>query len=324
MRSWQVVQTGEPEGMQLAEIAEPRPDAETCLVRVEAAALNFSDLLMIRGAYQVKPPLPFAPGQEIAGTVISAPAGSGFAAGDRIASKVMWGGFAEHAAVRADMLIRVPDAMSAAEAAALPVVYPTAHIALMCHGGLKSGDTVLVHAAAGGVGLAAVQIAHAKGARVIATAGGEEKLALARDHGADVAIDYRDDRWIDKVRAATGGSGADLIFDPVGGAVTENSLRCIAWGGRLLIVGFASGAIPAINAARLLIKNASAVGVYWSHERDGPLVAETVEDLLAMYETGGIKPLIGARYAFEAAPRALRDLEARKTTGKVVLEVAGP
>lgn len=323
MQAWRMSGWGEPDTMELADIPPPEATAGHSLVRVEAAALNFSDLLMIRGQYQVRPDLPFTPGQEIAGTVVESGPGSPFAVGDRIASKVYWGGFAELAAVPDAMMIRVPADMDAAEAAALPVVYTTAWIALHDRAKLRRGETVLVHAAAGGVGHAAVQIAAAAGARVVATAGGPEKLALARAAGATAAFDYRDDGWLDAVKEATDGEGADVIVDPVGGEVATQSLRCIAWGGRLLIVGFASGEIPELSAARLLIKNAAALGVYWSHERDLPLVRKATDALLDLYGKGKIKPLVGARYRFDQAPKALSDLDRRRTSGKVILEI-GP
>ena len=308
--------------MEIADLPSPEAAAGRSLVRVEAAALNFSDLLMIRGQYQVRPDLPFTPGQEVAGTVVEPAPGSGFKAGDRTASKVFWGGFAELVAVPDEMMIPIPDGMDAAEAAALPVVYTTAWIALHHRAALQQGETVLVHSAAGGVGHAAVQIAAAAGARVLATAGGPEKLALARAAGAADAFDYRTDDWLEAVKRETGGDGADVILDPVGGEVATHSLRCIAWGGRLLIIGFASGDIPELSAARLLIKNAAALGVYWSHERDLPLVRRATDAILTLYADGKIKPLVGARYRFEDAPQALADLDHRKTTGKVILEIS--
>ena len=230
MRAWI---SGEPPGRGSLRL-EDRPtldwDGENLLIRVVAAALNFSDTLMIAGKYQVRPPIPFTPGQEIAGVVEAAPEGSGFAAGDRIVSKLEWGGFAERAHVRTDMAIRVPEGANLIEALALPVVYMTALVALTECAVVKPGDTVLVHAAAGGVGIAAVEIASVLGARVIGAAGNAEKRALAREHGADEAVDYGHDGWIDEVKRLTGGRGADVIVDPVGGDIGEQSLHCIARG----------------------------------------------------------------------------------------------
>jgi NADPH2:quinone reductase len=274
---------------------------------------------MVRGRYQVRPPLPFTPGQEVAGTVIAPAPGGRLGPGQRVASKVIWGGFAEQALVSEAMAIAVPDGMDIAAAAALPVVYPTAHIALLHHARLAPGETVLVHAAAGGVGLAAVEIAAAKGARVIACAGGVEKAAIAREHGAAAAIDYRDAGWIEQVKALTDGKGADIVFDSVGGEITGQSLKCIAWGGRLLIVGFSSGAIPAIPGNRLLLRNAAAIGVYWSHERDAGLVEATVADLLALHAAGKIRPCVDTRFTLAQLPEALEALQSRRSTGKIVL-----
>ena len=227
--------------MQMAKV--PTPKSGEVLVKVKAAALNFSDLLMIDGKYQVRPPRPFVPGQEVAGTIAAVPKGSAWHIGQRVAAKVYWGGFADYAILHEDMILPLPDEISFAQGAALPVVYTTSMVALHNTVRLQSDHRVLVHAAAGGVGLAAVEIAHAAGAKVIATAGSGEKLALAKKHGASVTINYRDADWKDQVKAATDGKGADIIVDPVGGDVAVQSLRCIARGGSLLIVGFASGKI---------------------------------------------------------------------------------
>lgn len=319
MKAWIVEDTRAAAPLLWTDAPPPAPAPGMALVRVEAAALNFSDLLMVRGKYQVRPPLPFTPGQEVAGTVISAAPGGRLKAGQRIASKVVWGGFAEQALVSEAMAIPVPMGMDIAAAAALPVVYPTAHIALLHHARLAPGEWVLVHAAAGGVGLAAVEIAAAKGARAIACVGGAEKAALAREHGAVAAVDYREAGWPERVKEITGGSGPDIVFDSVGGDITEQSLKCIAWGGRLLIVGFSSGTIPAIPGNRLLLRNAAAIGVYWSHERDAALVEATVNDLLALHAAGKIRPHVDTRFTLAQLPEALEALQTRRSTGKIVL-----
>lgn len=323
MKAWIVEDTRAEPPLRWSEVPPPAAAPGQALISVEAAALNFSDLLMVRGKYQVRPPLPFTPGQEVAGTVISAAPGGRLRAGQRVASKVVWGGFAEQALVSEAMAIAVPDRMDIAAAAALPVVYPTAHIALLHHARLAAGETVLIHAAAGGVGLAAVEIAAAKGARAIACVGGAEKAAIAREHGAAAAIDYRDAGWPERVKALTDGKGPDVVFDSVGGEITEQSLKCIAWGGRLLIVGFSSGAIPAIPGNRLLLRNAAAIGVYWSHERDAALVGATVADLLALYGAGRIRPRVDARFTLAQLPEALAALQSRRSTGKIVLRTGG-
>jgi NADPH2:quinone reductase len=321
MKAWIVEDTTSTEPLRWGEAPAPAPSPGKSVVRVGAAALNFSDLLMVRGKYQVRPPLPFTPGQEIAGTVIATAPGSRLKVCQRIASKVVWGGFAEQALVEDAMAIAVPDAMPLAAAAALPVVYPTAHIGLLAHGRLAPGETVLVHAAAGGVGLAAVEIAAAKGARVIATVGGPTKAAVPREHGAVEVLDYAREDWTERVKELTGGQGADVIFDSVGGAVTEHSLRCIAWGGRLLVVGFSSGTIPAIPANRLLLRNAAAIGVYWSHARDAALIEAALADIFALHAAGHIRPRVDARFALADLPAALAALQSRATTGKIVLRV---
>ena len=319
MKAWIVEDTRAAAPLSWTEAPAPAPAPGMALVRVEAAALNFSDVLMVRGKYQVRPPLPFTPGQEVAGTVIAPAPGGRLKVGQRIASKVMWGGFAEQALVSEAMAIAVPDGMDIAAAAALPVVYPTAHIALLHHARLGPGEWVLVHAAAGGVGLAAVEIAAAKGARAIACVGGAEKAAIAREHGATEAVDYREAGWPERVKEITGGSGPAIVFDSVGGDITEQSLKCVAWGGRLLIVGFSSGTIPAIPGNRLLLRNAAAIGVYWSHERDAALVEATIADLLALYAAGKIRPHVDTRFTLAQLPEALEALQSRRSTGKIVL-----
>jgi len=319
MKAWIVEDTRAAAPLSWAEAPPPAPAPGMALVRVEAAALNFSDLLMVRGKYQVRPPLPFTPGQEVAGTVIATAPGGRLKPGQRIASKVVWGGFAEQALVSEAMAIAVPDGMDIAAAAALPVVYPTAHIALLHHARLAPGEWVLVHAAAGGVGLAAVEIAAAKGARAIACVGGVEKAAVAREHGAIAAVDYREAGWPERVKDITGGSGPGVVFDSVGGDITEQSLKCIAWGGRLLIVGFSSGTIPAIPGNRLLLRNAAAIGVYWSHERDAALVEATIADLFALHAAGKIRPHVDTRFTLAQLPEALAALQSRRSTGKIVL-----
>lgn len=298
------------------------PGAGQLLVEVKAAALNFSDILMIDDKYQVKPPRPFTPGQEVAGIVIAAGPGTRFKVGDRIASKIEWGGFATHAIVRDDMAIAVADGRPLVESAALPVTYTTSYVALTESTSVRAGETVLVHAAAGGIGLAAVQIAVALGATVIGTAGSAEKRALVMRHGAAHCLDYSSPDWMDECMVLTGGRGVDAVVDPVGGDVTLQSLRVLALGGRLLIVGFASGTIPKIPAHRLLLQRISAVGVYWNHDTDGKMLARVKQRMSADLAAGSIRPLVDLRDGLQALPKALEDLAARRTTGKVVLRIA--
>jgi NADPH2:quinone reductase len=321
MRCWQ---SGEPglDGLALVAAPRPQPGPDQALIRVEAAALNFSDLLMLEDRYQVRPPRPFVPGQEVAGTVAEVGERSGLAPGDRIASKVTWGGLAEYALVRGDMAIRIPAGMPMAAAATLPVVYTTAMVALTERTVVRPGETVLVLAAAGGVGLASVEIARHLGARVIAAAGGVDKCAAARAHGADEAVDYRREAWGEVVKKLTGGRGVDVVVDPVGGPLSSMALRLLARDGRLLIVGFSSGDIPQIPANRLLLRRLSAIGVYWSHDDDGPLLARMTKELTRLFAAGAIKPRIAASHAFEELPAALAALSGRETVGKVVLTLA--
>ncbi|MEJ0069024.1 MAG: zinc-binding dehydrogenase [Pseudomonadota bacterium] len=222
------------------------------------------------------------------------------------------------------MGIVLPDGTDLAAAVTLPVSYVTALVALEQCGRLRADETLLVHAAAGGAGLAAVQLGKALGARVIGSAGSASKRALAVAHGAETTVDYADPHWVDEVRQATGGRGADVIFDPVGGDVTAQSLRCIAWDGRLLVVGFSSGKIPELPAHRLLLKRAAAIGVYWSHERDGPMVKTMEAKLVRMLGDGTIRPHVERRAGLEALPQALTDLAARRSSGKLVLCLDAP
>lgn len=318
MRAWQSGDPGLP-NLAIRDLPLPEPGDGEMLVRVAAAALNFSDLLMVDDLYQVRPQRPFTPGQEIAGVVVAAGKDVPFAIGDRVASKVLHGGFAEQALVRGDMALRVPDGMAFSAAVSLPVVYTTAMVALTESTIVRPGETVLVLAAAGGVGLAAIQIARHFGARVIAAAGGTDKCALALANGADHAVDYRAKGWRDEVAKRVGGNGIDVIVDPVGGEMTAEALRLIGWGGRLLIVGFSSGEIPRIAANRLLLRRASAIGVYWNHDRDGPMISRVSDRLAELAGAGAIRPHVGATFAFPDLPQALRAMADRNTTGKALI-----
>ncbi|HEB91774.1 MAG TPA: NADPH:quinone oxidoreductase family protein [Deltaproteobacteria bacterium] len=312
----------DPEDLAVREIDPPPLREDAIRIAVRAAGCNFSDVLMAKGEYQVKPPFPFVPGGEVAGTVLEAGAGSpGWKPGDRVLTRCALGGFAEEVVVPARAAYRMPDTMSFEAGAALPTVYPTSYAALVWRAPLAAGETLLVHAAAGGVGRAAVQIGKAMGARVIATAGGPDKLEIARRAGADVLIDYRESDFVDHVLDETDGRGADVIYDPVGGETTDRSLRCIAWNGRLLVIGFASGTIPGIRLNRVLLKNISIVGVHWSAypEREPARIGECFEGLFEMARRGGIDPLVSARYPLEEAGRALQALASRRTVGKIVL-----
>jgi NADPH:quinone reductase len=299
----------------------PEPGTGELVVDVKAAALNFSDLLMIDDSYQVRPTRPFTPGQEIAGVVIAAPPGGRCSVGDRVAGKVDWGGFSSHVLLRDDMALRLPSNCSFAEGASLPVVYTTAYVGLTESTCVVRGEHVLVLAAAGGVGLAAIQIASARGATVIACAGDDAKCAIAAQNGAHHTLNYRQEGWSKRCKELTGGRGVDVVVDPVGGEATGESLRALGMNGRLLIVGFASGDIPKIPANRLLLKRISAIGVYWNHDSDGEMLARVNQRMMTDLANGAIQPQVDIREGLAALPQALSDLQARQTSGKIILDL---
>ena len=303
----------------------PPPDLAPGGVRiaVAAAGLNFADTLVLTGRYQERQQPPFAPGMEVAGRVLEIGGEvEGLKPGDRVMAALGAGGYAEQAVAVAADVIRIPDEMDFVTAAGFPIAYGTSHHALTARAGLKSGEVLLVHGAAGGVGLTAVEIGHALGATVIATAGTSEKLAVARAHGADHLINYREDDVKAKVRAFTGGRGADVVYDPVGGeALFETSIRSTAAGGRMLVIGFASGEIPQIPANLLLVKNLTVFGYNWgAYRRSHPAdLRAGFGELLGWYREGRIKPQISATFPLEGANEGLDLLRRRGSTGKVVL-----
>jgi NADPH2:quinone reductase len=311
-----------PSELVVSEAPEPVLEPGSVVLDVKAAGCNFFDILMVEGKYQAKPPFPFIPGAEVAGVVAAVgPEVAGVTPGDRVYAGVSIGAFAERIAVPAAALHPVPEGMTFEQAAALPVVYPTSYAGLVYRAALQPGENLLVHAAAGGVGLAAVQIGKALGARVIATAGDPEKRATALREGADVAIDYTSEGWVDRVREETGGRGADVIYDPVGGEVFDRSLRCVAWNGRVLVVGFASGVTPEVRVNRILLKNIAVVGLHWgAYAANEPeRVGETFEALERLHRTGGIRPVVFDTHPLERVSEALEALGSRRTWGKVIL-----
>jgi NADPH2:quinone reductase len=312
----------EPSDLKVSEVPDPAIMPGAMRIDVHAAGCNFFDILMVKGQYQVKPSFPFTPGAEVAGVVTEVgPSVEGFAKGDRVFSSAGLGGFAEQAVVSARNAWALPEGMSFEEGAALPIIYPTSYAGLVNRAALQAGETLLVHAAAGGVGIAAVQIGKALGARVLATAGGREKLEVARQAGADVLIDYTQDDFVEAVKAATDGRGADVIYDSVGGDVFDRSLKCIAWNGRLLVIGFAGGRIPEVKANRILLKQISVVGLHWgAHAQHEPeAIPRVFERLFELYEQGAIRPVIYGTYPLERVAEALSDLGSRKTYGKVIV-----
>ncbi|MGQ5227661.1 NADPH:quinone oxidoreductase family protein [Streptomyces sp. yara] len=315
MQAWQVHELGEPgEVMRLADVERPTPGEGQVLLRVRAADINFPDALMCRGQYQVRPPLPFTPGVEICGEtedgrrVIANPA-------------LPHGGFAEYALADAAALLPAPDALDDAEAAALHIGYQTAWFALHRRARLEAGETLLVHAAAGGVGSAAVQLGKAAGATVIGVAGGADKAAVARDLGCDVVVDRREQDVVAAVKEATGGRGADVVFDPVGGDAYTQSARTVAFEGRIVIVGFASGTIPSPGLNHALIKNYAILGLHWGlyNTRNPELVRHCHEQLTDLAAKGAIKPLVSERVPLAGAADAVQRVADGVTTGRVTV-----
>ncbi|MSP66900.1 MAG: NADPH:quinone oxidoreductase family protein [Alphaproteobacteria bacterium] len=310
------------EALTVEYVPNPEPGAGQVLIRVAATGLNFADLLLVQGKYQEKPPRPFTPGMEIGGTIQKLGAGvEGLRVGQRVMAILDVGGFAEAAVAAASDVFPIPDGMDFATAAGFGVAYGTAHLGLDRRAGLKAGETLLVHGAAGGVGLAGVEIGKLMGATVIATAGGADKLAVAKAHGADHCIDYAKDNVRDRLREITKGAGVDVVLDMVGGDMFDVSLRSIAWEGRLVIVGFAAGRIPEAPAGLLLVKNASAIGLYWGayRKRNPKVVRASFETLLAWHTAGKLKPHISHTLPLDQTVKAFQLLAERKATGKVVV-----
>jgi NADPH2:quinone reductase len=315
---------GPPSDLVLADVPSPATGATSVKIAVAAAGLNFPDVLIVQGKYQLKPPFPFSPGAEVAGTVTEVGTSvRGIAVGDRVMALCSTGGFAEETVAHEASAFPIPVGMSFESAAAFPLTYGTTYHALVDRGNLQPGETLLVTGAGGGVGLAAVQIGVALGARVIAAAGSREKLDAAVASGAVATIDYTTETLVERIKALTNDAGADVVYDAVGGDVFDACLRGIAWGGRLLIIGFAAGRIPEIPANRLLLKSASAVGVFWGSfaARHPVQNRENFQRLFELVAAGKLEPNIGARYSLADAPRAIADMEARKIVGKAVISI---
>jgi len=316
VKAWQVRRLGSPaEAMELVELPDPVAAPGELLVRVEACALNFPDVLLAAGQYQERPELPYTPGLEVCGTVVGD--------GRRVIGgpPLPRGGLAELTVLPERAAFDAPAGMPADEAAALLITYQTAYVGLHRRAALRAGEWLLVHAGAGGVGSAAIQVGLAAGARVVATAGGPEKAAVCRELGAHEVIDYRSEDIVSRVREVTGGHGADVVWDPVGGDVFDASGRCVAFEGRLVVVGFASGRIPSVPAGHVLVKNYSVVGLHWGLYRtvDPQVVSDAHEQLARLYAAGSIRPLVSERVPMAEAPAALTRLASRGTVGKVVV-----
>ncbi|PJF21783.1 MAG: hypothetical protein CUN56_09300 [Phototrophicales bacterium] len=317
-------QWGEPSTLTLEDITLPAPQPGEVRVKIHACGVNFADTLMIAGLYQVKPPFPFSPGMEIAGEVTALGEGvTHLTVGQRVMGVVEYGGFAEEVNANALTLLPTPDNMDDVTAAAFPIAYGTSHVALKYRANLKVGETLLVYGAAGGVGLTAVEIGKRMGATVIACASTEEKLALTRQYGADHTINYTQESIRERVKELTNGNGADVIYDPVGGDAFDDALRCVAWGGRILVIGFASGKIPTAPVNMTLVKNSSIVGVYWGAyaRKDPNTLIESLTTLVKWYSEGKLHPHISATYPLEQTAQAFADLMQRRSTGKVVVKM---
>ena len=323
MRAWQVHQLGEPRDvLTMGEVPVPDPGPGQVLVQLRAAVANFPDVLMCRGAYQVRPSLPFTPGVELCGEVVAVgPDVIGFLAGDRVigGTALPYGAFAEYAIMNSASMMAAPEDLDDAEAAAFFISYQTGWFGLHRRARIRSGDTLLVHAAAGGAGSAAVQLGKAAGARVIGVVGGERKAEAAYQIGADVVVDRHKDDFVEVVRHETSGRGADVIYDPVGGQAYERSTKCIAFEGRIVVVGFASGQIPNVALSHALIKNYSILGLHWGlYQTQEPVaVREAHEQLSKLVADGVIRPLVSERLTLDDVPDGLQRLADGATIGKV-------
>jgi NADPH2:quinone reductase len=321
---------GPPESLVVEEVSKPAPGPGEVLIAVAAAGVNFPDLLIIENKYQFKPKLPFAPGAEVSGVVERVGAGvTNLRPGMRVLASVGWGGFAEAVIARAPRVFAIPDEMDFDAAAALLLTYGTSHHALKDRARLRAGELLLVLGAGGGVGIAAVELGAAMGARVIAAASSDEKLELAKECGASATIRYpegpltRDQQraFSDEIKALTEGEGADVVYDPVGGLYSEPALRGVAWAGRFLVVGFAAGEIPKIPLNLVLLKGCAIMGVFWGAftERAPEQNLENVRELMNMFREGKIRPRISKVYPLERAAEALAALAARRVSGKLVI-----
>ncbi|EID56060.1 NADPH:quinone oxidoreductase family protein [Saccharomonospora xinjiangensis] len=319
MRAARITTLDGPSSVLVTDVEEPDGAGDRVVIDVHAAGVTFPDVLQTRGLYQYRPELPFVPGTEVAGIVRSAPSGAPVRVGDRVAAFPGLGGFAETVAVPGDAVFGIPDTLSFAAAAALPMNYLTVHFALTRRGGLREGETVLVHGAGGGVGTAAVQLASALGARIIAVTSSPEKAETARGAGAHHVVspgDFRAD-----VLELTGGAGVDVVVDPVGGDRFTDSLRCLAPEGRLLVIGFTAGEIPTVKVNRLLLNNISVVGVGWGAfwARRPDYLRRQWAELRPLVEDGVLDPPIGATYPLDDVATALSELDTRSAKGKIVL-----
>jgi len=314
---------GLPDTLVIDELPDPVPGPGQVALDVMAAGVNFPDVLIIQGKYQFKPELPFTPGNELSGVVRSVGEGvTAYKAGDKVIAFTSQGAFAQQIVVPVQALMPMPPGMDFDTAAAITLTYGTSHHAVVDRAALKEGETMLVLGAAGGVGLAAIEIGKALGARVIAAASSDEKLAVCRAHGADATINYSTEDLREAIKGATGGKGPDVIYDPVGGIYAEPAFRSIGWRGRYLVVGFANGEIPKLPLNLTLLKGASLMGVFWGEfaKREPKANMAAMRQLMGWMAEGKIRPHISGRYALKDTASALNDMAARKVTGKVVIQ----
>jgi NADPH2:quinone reductase len=313
---------GPIDSLAIEEMPDPKPAAGQVVVGVRACGVNFPDLLVVQGKYQFKPPPPFSPGGESAGVVEAVgPGVEGLRVGDRVLAMSIWGGMAEKVAADASQVLRIPDGVDFTSASCVATAYGTTLHALRDRASLQAGETLLVLGAAGGVGLAAVQIGKRMGARVIAAASSAEKLETCKRHGADLLVNYATEDLKERVKTLTDGAGADVVYDPVGGPFTEAALRATAWNGRVLVLGFAAGDIPRVPTNLVLLKGCSLVGVFWGMAmmRDRPRLTGQLEEILGWVKDGSLRPHVHATYPLARALDALRDVEQRRVQGKVVV-----
>lgn len=317
-KSW-----GLPDTLVVEELPDVLPGPGQVAIDVQAAGVNFPDVLIIQNKYQFKPELPFTPGSELSGVIRSVGEGvTGLNAGDKVLAFVSQGAFQQQIAVPAKAVMPMPPGLDFDTAAAVTLTYGTSHHAVVDRAQLKAGETMLVLGAAGGVGLAAIEIGKALGARVIAAASTDEKLEICKQHGADATINYSNQDLREAIKAATEGKGPDVIYDPVGGIYAEPAFRSIAWRGRYLVIGFANGEIPKLPLNLPLLKGASVVGVFWGEfaRREPKANAAAMKELMGWMAEGRIRPHISGRYALSETPQALKDMAARKVTGKIVIQ----
>ncbi|MCK5425807.1 MAG: NADPH:quinone oxidoreductase family protein [Emcibacter sp.] len=324
MKAMIVRECGPLENLKLETVEDPVAGDYGVVIDIETCSVNFADSLMVEGTYQVKPPIPFSPGVEVAGIISEVGAKvSGWNVGDKVQALTNWGGFAEKVAVPTEALCVLPQQMSYVDASAFVVAYGTSHVALDYRAKLQKGEWLVVNGAGGGVGLTAVEIGKMMGARVIATAGSDEKLAIARIKGAEFTINYKTENVRDKIKEYTGGKGANVVYDPVGGEVFRQTFRAMAPEGRMIVIGFASGDIPQVPANHLLVKNIELIGFYWGAYREfkPEIIQKSNKQLFDWYEEDKIRPHISGTFPLEKTVDAIRALRNRTSSGKVVVTI---